>query len=301
MRIALAQQPAARCQPEVNLHRAVAICEQAAEREADLVVFPELWQIGYAPCPTPVGPRHRWMEQALDENSPWIKALRATAARLDLALVITYLRAQAGGVGNAAALVDRRGGLADVYTKVHTTAFTWEKYLRPGQSFTAAPLDTRAGIVRVGTMICFDREFPEAARALALAGAELLVCPNASLLCDDRIGQVRTRAFENMSAVAVANYPLPRMNGRSCVFDGRAVETNGRPRDHRIGMAAAEPTLLCADVDLDSLRDHRAGPYGIWGTRHRRPASYAPLTRDDSVIGPAPDGHTRPHIGGPVS
>lgn len=301
MRIALVQQPAVRSLPEANLSRAVDICEQAAEQEADLVVFPELWQIGYAPCPAPEAPRRRWMDQAIDETSTWIKTLRAAAARLDLALVATYLRAQPGGVGNAAALVDRRGHLAGVYTKVHTTAFTWERFLQPGRSFTVTPVDTRAGVVAVGTLICFDREFPEASRALALDGAELIICPNACLLCDDRVGQVRTRAFENMAAVAVANYPLPRMNGRSCAFDGRAVESNGRPRDHRIATAGAGPALLLADLDLDALRAYRTGPYGIWGGRHRKPASYGLLTRDDGTGGPAPADRPRPHTGGVLS
>jgi len=61
-------------------------------------------------------------------------------------------------------------------------------------------------------MICYDREFPESARILMLKGAEIILTPNCCELEQSRLGQFRTRAFENMVGVAMANYAAPQDN-----------------------------------------------------------------------------------------
>ncbi|MDY0812010.1 carbon-nitrogen hydrolase family protein [Kitasatospora purpeofusca] len=277
MRLALVQSAASPGDPQENLRRGLALCEEAKAGGADLVVFPELWQTGYAPCPGDAAGGQRWHDQATSVDGPWLGAFRAAARRLRLAVVTTFVEAHSTGPGNAAAVIDAAGRVTDVYRKVHVCDFGWERVFTPGPGFTVSTVRTAAGPVRLGVIICFDREQPEACRALALDGAELVVCPNASLLCDDRIGQVRARAFENSVAVAVANYPLPRMNGRSCLFDGRAVHRN-RPRDHTVALADGRSRLVLADLDLAALREYRAG--SIWGAAHRRPTAYASLTRE---------------------
>ena len=62
-------------------------------------------------------------------------------------------------------------------------------------------------------MICFDREFPESARILMLKGAEIILTPNACEMEDNRICQFKTRAYENMVGVVLANYAAPQQNG----------------------------------------------------------------------------------------
>ena len=108
------------------------------------------------------------------------------------------------------------------YAKVHTCDFGHERRLTPGEGFFTTQLDTAIGPVRVGAMICYDREFPESARLLMLQGAELILVPNACPMELNRLAQLRARSFENMAAVATCNYPLgqPDCNGRSTVFDG---------------------------------------------------------------------------------
>ncbi|TDC79215.1 carbon-nitrogen hydrolase family protein [Streptomyces hainanensis] len=285
MRIALVQWRAAEAAPEENLRRGLAACERAAELGADLVVFPELWQTGYAPCPEDAAGARAWADLAVEDTGPWLSGFKEAAARLGIAVVTTYLRAERTGVSDAAAVIDRTGTLVWVYRKVHVCDFSWERVLTPGETLRAVTLDTAEGPVRLGVMICFDREFPEAARVLALDDAELIVCPNASFLCDDRLAQIRTRALENAAAVAVANYPLPTVNGRSCVFDGRAVE-RARPRDHRLALAGTHQELVTADLDLTALRAYRART--IWGGAHRRPSAYhaltVPRTRPPAVL-----------------
>ena len=112
-------------------------------------------------------------------------------------------------------------------------------------------------------MICFDREFPEAARLLALGGAELILVPNACELEANRLGQVRARAFENMVAVAVANYAAPQENGHSTVVDPIAFDAEGRSRDTRVFEAGEAEDVCVVRLDLDALREWRRRE--VWG------------------------------------
>jgi predicted amidohydrolase len=258
----MVQHRARRHDAAANQARGVELCRQAARDGADLVVFPELWQTGYVP-PAP----------AVDAApvDAWLEPFRAEARTLAVAVVVTYLEPAPSGLRNAAAIIDSHGDLAGVHRKVHLCDFAWERALVPGETFDPVDLRTRAGVVRTGAMICFDREFPESARTLRLRGAELIVCPNACMLCDDRVGQARALAFENVTAIALANYPVPEFNGRSFLFDGVSM-AGGRPRDHRRVVAGSAPGLVTADLDLERLREFRAE--AIWQPHRRRPAAY---------------------------
>ena len=99
-----------------------------------------------------------------------------------------------------------------------------EKALTPGESFEVARLDIEGAFVDVGVMICADREFPESARELMLGGAELILVPNACPMAGERTYQLRSRAFENMTAIATVNYSAPDQDGHSSVFDGMVFE-----------------------------------------------------------------------------
>ena len=150
-----------------------------------------------------------------------------------------------------------------------------EQALAPGTEFPVARLETRAGPVAVGAMICFDREFPEAARVLALGGAELILVPNACELEANRLGQVRARAFENMVAVAVANYAAPQENGHSTVVDPIAFDAEGRSRDTRVFEAGEAEEVCVVRLDLEALRAWRRRE--VWGNECRRPETYGAL------------------------
>ncbi|MGZ4639539.1 MAG: carbon-nitrogen hydrolase family protein [Actinomycetes bacterium] len=272
--IALVQRAARGTDTSRNLARGLAACRDAAALGADVALFPELWQVGYVDCPTDPGGRRGWLDLALDAEDPWLQAFRDVARECDLAVVVTYLQRWPGAPRNAATVIDRHGRDVLTYAKVHTCDWVFERWLTPGDGFPVADLDTRAGPLRVGVMICFDREFPEAARALMLAGAEVVLTPNACPLTDDRVGQFRARAFENMMAVAMANYP--RFGGRSCAFDGIASAGPGsRPRDHRVVEAGSGEEIVLARLDVDALRAYRRTE--ALGDAHRRPRAYGPL------------------------
>jgi predicted amidohydrolase len=212
-------------------------CREAKTAGADLALFPEMWSIGYT-----------FPKQSLQDRAPrfnpsefaavaepadgaWVAAYRELAAELEMAIGVTYLERTSSGSRNTMSLLDARGDEVLRYAKVHLCTFHSEGSLEPGEMFPVVDLDTAAGSVRVGALICYDREFPEAARLLMLNGAEVVLVPNACGIDDNRMAQLRTRSFENMFAVAMANYAAPQHNGRSVVFDGIANDEHGHPRD----------------------------------------------------------------------
>ena len=148
-------------------------------RCADVVLFPELWQLGYTSLNAEPARRAEWLAHATTVDGPFVSRFRELARELGLAVVMTYLEDWPGAPRNTATLIDRHGDPVLTYAKVHTCDFGMEAALTPGDGFRVADLDTRAGTVRVGLMICNDREFPESARVLMLGGAELILTPNA--------------------------------------------------------------------------------------------------------------------------
>ncbi|MEE8346439.1 MAG: carbon-nitrogen hydrolase family protein, partial [Dehalococcoidia bacterium] len=158
--------------------------------------------------------------------------------------------------------------------------FSMEAACTPGDDFHVCTLDTDKGDVKIGAMICFDREFPESARILMLKGAELILTPNSCNLDDGRIGQFRARAFENMTGMAMANYAAPQDNGRSVAFDAVSFdEIDGPARDSLIIEAGESEEVYLAGFDLDRLRAYRERE--SWGNAFRKPRSYGLLTSLD--------------------
>jgi len=194
-------------------------------------------------------------EQAVDIGDDWLERFRTIAVELDMGVVITYLQRWRAGPRNAATLIDRTGAFVATYAKVHTCDFSMEAALTPGDAFHVASLSTAKGRSASDDDL-LRLEFPESARALMLDGAEVILTPNACELNEDRIGQFRTRAFENMVAVAMTNYPAPHCNGHSCAFDGVAYLSDDTTATTR-SSSRPEPGVVFADVDLDLLRQYR--------------------------------------------
>jgi N-carbamoylputrescine amidase len=274
LRIALLQIAAAGHDPVANLETGLAACREAAGLGADIALLPEQWSTGYA---FEDGDLERWRSCATARSGAFVGAFRDLAADLGMAIVVTYLEEWPHGPRNTLTLFDRRGREVFTYAKVHTCAFDLpEAELTPGDEFPVGELDTAAGTVRVGAMICFDREFPEAARILALRGAELLLVPNACEMEANRLGQLRARAFENAVAIALANYPAPQQNGHSVVFDPIAFGADGESRDTTVFEAGREAGVFVVSLDLEALREWRRAE--VWGGAFRRPEVYGPLT-----------------------
>ena len=112
-----------------------------------------------------------------------------------MAIAITILEQHEPLPRNTVILFNRHGERQYTYAKVHTCDFGDECRLDAGDDFFVTDLDTRIGKVKVGSMICYDREFPDSARILMLQGAELLLVPNACPMEINRLSQLRGRAY----------------------------------------------------------------------------------------------------------
>ena len=262
---------------ENNLNIGLDACRRARDLGAHIALFPEMWSNGYDIYSRPP---EVWKNDAIPADSPYADAFRELAGELSMAIGITLLESCPTGPRNTFILFDRRGKTALKYSKIHTCDFDVERNLTPGDSFFTAALDTHLGQVQVGAMICFDREYPESARILMLQGAELILVPNACPMEINRLSQLRSRAFENMTAIATCNYPstVPDCNGGSSLFDGIAwVESS--PHDMQLFLAGGDPGIYIASLDIDRLREYRlTEPFG--GT-YRHPRKYSILLSEE--------------------
>lgn len=268
---------------EENLQKGIRSCKEAAAMGADIALFPEMWSNGYRIYNRPV---EEWKAEAIDADSDFIRAFGQAAEELGIAIGITLLERSAGDPRNSLILFDRRGRKQFTYAKVHTCDFDVERNLTPGEDFCVTALDTACGEVKVGAMICYDREFPESARILMLKGAELILVPNACPMEINRLSQLRGRAYENMLAIATCNYPetVADCNGGSTVFDGVAYlpEQEGS-RDTCILQAGGREGIYMAELDLERLRSYRETE--VHGNAYRHPIKYGLLT-DTAILRP---------------
>lgn len=257
--------------------RGIAACRQAHGLGADIALFPEMWSCGY----TIPRDMERLKALALPSDGEFVRSFGRLAGELGMAVGITYLEKTPALPRNSLALFDRHGARVLDYAKVHTCGFADEARLCAGDGFGVCDLDTGCGTVRIGAMICFDREFPESARILMLEGAEVILAPNACPMEVNRLAALRTRAYENMLAVATCNYPAPHpdCNGHSTVFDGVPwlCDESGS-RDMCVLEAPESEGVYLARMDLGLLRAHRA--HDVMGNAWRRPQKYAALTEE---------------------
>lgn len=262
---------------EGNLHKGLEWCRRARTMGADLALFPEMWSSGYA-MEQPMAALQRG---AVARDGSFVQAFGELAKELEMAIAVTYLEKYDPMPRNTVTVFDRWGQEALTYAKVHTCDFGEEQNLTPGDGFFTAALDTREGPVRIGAMICYDREFPESARVLMLQGAEILLVPNACPMEINRLTQLRARAFENMLGIATCNYPYgqPDCNGHSTAFDGIAYGEI-RPgvveaRDTLVIEAGEAEGIYLAAFPMNTLRDYRSQE--VHGNAYRRPSKYSLL------------------------
>ena len=275
---------------EGNLEKGIASCRSAKALGADIALFPEMWSNGYNIYGRPV---EEWKAEAISAGNEFVSVFGELAKELGMAIAVTFLEQYEGGPRNSMVLFDRFGKRKITYAKVHTCDFDVERDLTPGEDFYVTTLDTAYGEVKVGAMICYDREFPESARILMLKGAELILVPNACPMEINRLSQLRARAYENMLAIATCSYPdsVPDCNGGSSLFDGVAYlpELKGS-RDTCVLQAGGPEGIYLAELDLEQLRRYRESE--VHGNAFRRPKKYG-LLLDETVEPPFVRGSRR--------
>jgi N-carbamoylputrescine amidase len=256
------------------VERGLAALEAAAAAGARLVAYAEL-------AFDPFWPQRRAdpgaLELAEPIPGPTTDAFAARAAELGVVVVLNLYERDGNRAYDASPVIDADGALLGVTRMVHITdyeRFHERSWYAPGDRGTPV-YETAAG--RVGVAICYDRHYPEYMRSLALAGAEVVVVPQAGTVGEWPAGlyeaEMRVAAFQNGYFVALANRvgEEDRLTfaGESfaCAPDGTVVAR----------APALEEHLLVADLDLAEversharrlfLRDRRPELYGAWLSR----------------------------------
>ncbi|WP_043767052.1 carbon-nitrogen hydrolase [Algiphilus aromaticivorans] len=209
------------CEPDraTNLDRSIAGIREAAKRGAQLVLLPELHCSRYfcqqedADC----------FDLAEAIPGPGTEAIGAVAAELGVVVVASLFEKRAPGLyHNTAVVLDADGRLAGRYRKMHIPddpGYYEKFYFTPGD-LGFEPIDTAVG--RLGVLVCWDQWYPEAARLMALAGAEILLYPTAIGWNPDDAPEEQQRQREAWRTIqrahAVAN-GLPVAVANRCGFE----------------------------------------------------------------------------------
>jgi predicted amidohydrolase len=272
-RVAVVQGSSEGLDCRANLEKGLAYCEEAAKNKPDLILFPELWSIGYQIAG--FGSGDEMKRYALSPGSTFLRKYQAFAASAKVAIAITFVEAIREKMFDSVLLIDSAGRGVLRYAKMHTCDFSNEKYFTPGEAPEAVGLSVRGEIVRVGCMICYDREFPETSRILMLRGAEIALIPNACPIERHRKGQLAARAFENMMGVVMANYARPEQNGNSAAYSGICFDDELNELDDTLMEAGEEEAILVADFNMQMIRRYREKAF--WGDAYRKPDQYGML------------------------
>ncbi len=267
-KIALLQMDGVRLDVQKNIPTADSYCRKAAKLGAHLAVFPEMYNIAYPDIIS--DPRSYWHEvefegrqpdmdliqqyrnYAIDDHDPYLNHFRKLAEELEIAIAVTYLSKGKKAPRNTVLVIDRYGKDVIKYSKIHLFAPNLiDAICEPGEEFFVHDLDTQIGKVKLGALICADRDIPEPSRILMKKGAEIVIMPNSSPLKGLNgivLDMIKIRAYENAIAFAVCNYPEPIEDGHSTAFNPDATV---------VIKAGMDEGIFMAEYDLNEIRHYR--------------------------------------------
>ncbi|MHA7871774.1 MAG: N-carbamoylputrescine amidase [Hyphococcus sp.] len=262
-----------------NIAKVARFIRAAAKDGAQVILPPELFQGPYF-CKTEET-RHFAAAYPYKEH-PVVLELAPLAGALGVALPLSIFERDGQEYYNSLVMVDADGSIAGVYRKSHIPdgpGYEEKFYFRPGDTGFKV-WNTRFG--RIGVGICWDQWFPEAARAMMLSGADILLYPTAIGSEPENPGldtQARWRramighAVSNVAPVAAANRTGDE--GGQVFYGSSFIADDGG--ELLVDMTRAEEGFEGATLDLDEIAERRAG----WGFfRDRRPDLYGALTGD---------------------
>ena len=250
---------------ENNITTIIKYMAEAKKNDADILLLPECFITGYDLTID--------NDLAIIENE--LSPLCKTAKELGIGLVATALTKGKNSPQNSALIIGKDGEILMKYSKVHTCGFADERVLESGAEFKVCDFDG----VKIGVMICYDREYPESARILMLKGAEIILVPNDCGSMRPRLQALSTRAYENMCGVAMAN-PNGKNAGNSCAFSPICWDNNGECVDNTLLLADDETKgLFYAEFDMDAIRAYRERE--MMGNTFRKVSAYSDLLKYD--------------------
>lgn len=260
---------------EANINKTLALIEQAAAEGVQILCMQEIFTGPYF-C---AEQNPRWYESTERiPDGPTVKLMQELARRHRMVIVAPIYEEETTGVYyNTAAVIDADGSYLGKYRKHHIPhclpGFFEKFYFRPG-NLGYPVFDT--AYAKVGVYICYDRHFPEGARALGLHGAEIVFNPSATVAgLSEYLWKLEqpAHAVANAYFVGAINRVGTEAPWNIGEFYGQSYFCNPR------GQIAAEGSrdkdeLITAKLDFDQIREVR----NIWQFyRDRRPDSYGPL------------------------
>ncbi len=261
-----------------NVSKVECLVREAVRRGAQVVLPPELFEGPYF-CREEKDAFFAWARPA--EGHPTIRRFSELARELSVAIPVSFFEKAGPSYYNSVAMLDAGGDVLGVYRKSHIPdgpGYEEKFYFRPGET---GFVPFRAKPATLGVGICCDQWFPECARALVLAGADVLLYPtaigsepeNPALDTKERwqramLGHAVCNVVPVVAANRVGNEGGQLFYGSSFIADHAGEKLAEMGRD--------EEGVIVATVDLGAVRAARAS----WGFfRDRRPDLYRTLTR----------------------
>lgn len=272
---------------QVNIDKAVAFIEKAAQENANIILLPELFETEYF-CQERNYDYYN-LATTVDEN-PAIKRLMPLAKSLNVVLPVSFFEKDGNTFFNSIALIDNHGEILGLYRKIHIPDdhFYQEKfYFTPG-NLGHKVWNTEFGTIGVG--ICWDQWFPETARSMALMGADILMYPTAIgsepiLECDSMPHWRRCmtgHAACNITPVMAANRigteivtPCEANSNQASflTFYGSSFITD-ETGDIIVEASRDNEEIIFSEINIDAVRSLRQS----WGLfRDRRPSTYSSI------------------------
>jgi len=270
---------------EAMIQKHAGLIEQAAKQGTQVLCLQELF---YGPYFCAVqDPRWYEMAEPVPEG-PSVRRMQELAARYQMVMVVpVYEETMPGFYFNTAAVIDADGRYLGKYRKHHIPHCHpgfWEKfYFTPGD-LGYPVFETK--YAKVGVYICYDRHFPEGARALGLNGAEIVFNPSATVAgLSEYLWELEqpAHAVANQYFIGAINRVGEEKPWSIGEFYGKSYFCN--PRGKIIAQASRDKDeVLVADLDLDLIAEVRK----VWQFfRDRRPETYGVLTAQSSTGGRA--------------
>lgn len=247
-----------------TLNKACSAIEQAAEGGADLILLPEMYMAFVSPDS---GISYADIAESLD--GPFVSGLAAKAKAMGIYVVCgMYQKAENDPkrAFNTTIMLNRQGELVFHYQKTHLyDAFSYQESLNIIQSNNPlVPVETEFG--KIGILVCYELRFPEVARKLTLAGADVLLVPTAwvsgPLKEEHYQSLVKARALENTIPVCACDQTGNLFIGRSLVCDAFGVT---------VASAGYDETVFFADISIEHTHETRQKLPCI---QNRRPELY---------------------------
>lgn len=244
--VSLAQIEVETADPQANLKKTSHYCKEAKEQGANLIVFPEMWTVGF---------NWNYNRDHASDHAATLESVKTIASEHGIWIHGSLPAVVANGqIANRSVLISPDGQLVSHYDKTHLFSFVGEeKHMASGMATTLI----KSPFAACGLAICYDLRFPELFRKYAVGGAEIIFLPSA--FPEPRLAHwrtlVRARAIENQLFMIACNQVGTVMLEKEVTFFGSSCIID--PWGETIIEGGSDEQLLTAEIDLAKVDEIR--------------------------------------------